>query len=128
MSQTFAEMTPRGRARRIEATRARIARLGRESGRPPRQKDKRLSLETIEWLRRCETALVDTDCSDEAYRELDKAATEAVAAEEYDEFRRRLHEYVVLRDVFPRDAVSVDAAVRPLMENLRDVIEAQDAA
>jgi hypothetical protein len=124
---TFLEMTATARMRRVEAMRSRIRRLHREHGYPP-PTDKRLSPKADAWRRRLCTALVDTSCSDEGYREVDRAAFAAIVGDEAVELRQRLREFAEIRDAYPLDAKSNAEALVPVLKALLRKAEAQDKA
>lgn len=121
-TQTLLEMTPASRMRRIEATRARIRRLIRAHG-ALSQEDKQLSTVAVAWLRRLETALMDEDCSEASFEEIQRAAFAAVPAGEADEFRRRLRSFAQFAEVCPVDARSVEESIEPVLEGLLRVAD-----
>ena len=79
--------------------------------------------QTSAWLECLATALVDLDCSDESYEEIEAAAFRAVPAEEADELRRRLRSFAEFAEVFPLHARSVEESVEPVLEGLLRVAE-----
>lgn len=116
--ETFAEMSPARRAYAVEDYRHLLRRLCADGGHPL-DADRPLSRETAALLSRLQCALVDSSCSTASYQALDKASFEAVADEEADELRRRLDQFVAIRDRFPLYAGSAEEALAPMVEKLR---------
>jgi hypothetical protein len=125
-AEPFARMTPSHRAFAIETVRRKLYELSAKAGHSLAE-DSPLSTSTAAWLRRLETALVDQDCSSLSYRQMDDAAFGSIPAAEADELRRRLDEFVQLRDVYPLEALSPEQALQPVLEEFLRRAEAREA-
>jgi hypothetical protein len=127
MAEPFATMTPARRAFMVEDTRFLLHRISAEHG-FELTADAPLSKPTAAWLRRLQTSLVDHECSDEAFRQINLAALAAVPAEEVEELSRRRDLFAEVRDLTPHGATCAEEALPAVCRGLAEIIRRKQEA
>lgn len=126
-AETLATMSPAGRAFVIEDLRRLLRNLYAEHGLALTE-DLPLSKKTTASLGRLQCALVDFSCTTASYRAIEKAAFEAVPAEEADELRRRLDHFAYLRDLLPAYASGAEEALPLVLKEIERKLDEKEAA
>jgi hypothetical protein len=118
----FIDLPVAYRVMAVEEVRRRLWTVAEKAGcsMPPYEP---LSLEAEAWLRRMRSAYCDSETTQASVLQMDKAMVEALPEAEAKELRRRLLEFVVLRDAIPLEATSTKEAFPAVLERLLELSE-----
>jgi hypothetical protein len=101
----------------VRSVRRRLYELAEEVDHPLPE-DPPLSKPAEAWLERLSSALSDPACTTASVQEMDEAMRESLSPAESKELRRRLSEFVALRDAIPPAATSTKQAMPAVLETL----------